>query len=265
MKVTLRFDKSIQENASIYFEKSKKAKKKLVGLEKAIGQMSEKISSAEQKITTGKKIKIEKKREKKWFEKFHWFESSDDFLVLAGRDAKSNEMLIKKYFEKDDKFFHADIVGAAHVVAKSNGKQIPETTLKEAAQFAAVFCKAWQEKMSAVDVYSADQEQVTKQAPSGEAIKTGAFMVYGKREWYKKTPVEITIGADEHGRIISGPYNAVKEKVKFSFDIIPGDEGKNNLGKKMKIYFEKKTGTEISLDEINQMLPAGDMKIKLRN
>ena len=29
MKVALRFDKSIQENAAAYFEKSKKAKKKL--------------------------------------------------------------------------------------------------------------------------------------------------------------------------------------------------------------------------------------------
>ncbi len=38
-------------------------------------------------------------KHKEWFEKFRWFVSSDGFLVVAGKDAVSNEVLIKKHTE----------------------------------------------------------------------------------------------------------------------------------------------------------------------
>ncbi len=261
MKVTLRFDKSMQENASAYFEKSKKAKKKLGGLEKAMTQMEKKIRQAGEKVSSASRITIERKKEKKWFEKFHWFHSSDGFLVLAGRDAKSNEFLVKKHFEKGDRFFHADIVGAAHTIVKTGGKKVPETTLKEAAQFAAVYSKAWQQKIAAVDVYSAEFEQVSKQAPSGESIGTGAFMIYGKREWYRKTPLNICIGAEEKGNLICGPMSALKKSCRQFFELAPGDEKKNAIAKQIARFFEKKTGHKFSVDEINQLLPSGEMRI----
>lgn len=31
-----------------------------------------------------------------WFEKFNWFISSEGYLVLSGRDAQQNEILIKR-------------------------------------------------------------------------------------------------------------------------------------------------------------------------
>lgn len=35
-------------------------------------------------------------RKAHWFERFHWFISSENYLVLSGRDAQQNEMLVKK-------------------------------------------------------------------------------------------------------------------------------------------------------------------------
>ena len=32
-----------------------------------------------------------------WFERFHWFISSENYLVLSGRDAQQNELLVKRY------------------------------------------------------------------------------------------------------------------------------------------------------------------------
>ena len=46
---------------------------------------------------------------KKWYEKFRWYTSSDGFLVVAGKDTVSNEVLIKKYTTKEDVVFHAEI------------------------------------------------------------------------------------------------------------------------------------------------------------
>ncbi len=32
-----------------------------------------------------------------WFEKFYWFVSSENYIVLSGRDAQQNELLVKRY------------------------------------------------------------------------------------------------------------------------------------------------------------------------
>ncbi|MBI4044910.1 MAG: DUF814 domain-containing protein [Candidatus Diapherotrites archaeon] len=262
MKVTLRFDRTAQENAAMYFEKAKKARKKLGGLKTAILKMNERIESAHAGQTLPGAKTIEKKKEKKWFEKFRWFYSSDGILVLAGRDAKSNEQLLKKHFEKGDVFFHAEIAGSAHVIVKTGGKKIPGQTAREAAQFAAVMCKAWREKLASADVYSAEYEQVTKQAPSGESIGTGAFMVYGKREWFRKTPLEFAVGVDEKSGIVSGPESAVKKNAENFFRVLPGSEKKTDAAKKIRKFFEKK-GARLSLDEIIQALPPGEVNIEL--
>ncbi len=45
---------------------------------------------------------IQQIRKPHWFEKFIWFISSENFLVLCGRDAQQNEMLVKRYMDKGD-------------------------------------------------------------------------------------------------------------------------------------------------------------------
>ena len=90
---------------------------------------------------------------KEWFEKFRWFTSSEGFLVVAGKDVVSNEVLIKKYTEPYDIVFHAEIVGSPFAVIKTGGKDPGHQTLKEASEFAAAFSRAWREKMGSIDVY----------------------------------------------------------------------------------------------------------------
>lgn len=68
-----------------------------------------------------------------WFEKFKWFISSDDYLVLAGRDSIQNEILVKRHMESNDIYIHADIHGAASCIVKNNSSDpIPQRTLIEA-------------------------------------------------------------------------------------------------------------------------------------
>ncbi|VDM35215.1 unnamed protein product [Hydatigera taeniaeformis] len=57
------------------------------------------------------------------FEKFHWFISSDNYLVLAGRDDVQNETLFKRYFRQHDIYVHADIHGASSVIVKARTLQ----------------------------------------------------------------------------------------------------------------------------------------------
>jgi predicted ribosome quality control (RQC) complex YloA/Tae2 family protein len=37
-----------------------------------------------------------------WFEKFNWFISSENYLVISGHDAQQNELIVKRYMSKGD-------------------------------------------------------------------------------------------------------------------------------------------------------------------
>ena len=264
MKIEIDLTKTIQENANDYYSKSKKAKKKLAGLKTGVIELERKLET-EQK-NKPKEKKLIKKRERKWFEKYHWFYTSEGFLVVSGRDAKSNEIVVKKTMEKHDLYFHADIQGAPHTILKTNDKNPGEKSKQETAVFAAVFSKAWREQLPGIDVYSASPEQVTKKAPSGESLGTGAFMIYGKRDWYKKTPLEFAIGIKKEKdsyELLSGPYSAIKVNSDFMLKVSFGKDSKGDASKKIRQKFsEKFKEADLNLDDISALLPSGGLKIE---
>ncbi len=263
MDIEIDFEKSLEENASSYFEKSKAAKKKLIGLKKAMIDLEKKASEVKEKP---KAKPLAMKRKRQWFEAFHWFNSSQGFLVIGGKDAKSNETVVKKHLDKEDLFLHADIQGGSACVVKSDGNKIPKEALEETAQFAAVWSKAWQQKLASVDVYAASKEQVSKKAPSGEAISTGGFMIYGKRQWFRKTPLRFAVGLLEEKNgffAMGGPPDAVKKNCVAFVEIVWGKEKKSAIAKKILQRFEKKTGERTgSLDDIISILPGDLLGIK---
>ncbi len=265
MLVEIDLKKSVEQNAAFFFDKSKKARQKLASLEKAIVQMELQIALLDKKQTEKQAITPIKKRKKQWFEQFHWFFSSDCYLVIGGKDAKQNEEIVKSRMEKTDLFFHADIFGAPHCILKSSNNFAPEQSLKEAAQFAVVFSRAWQSNAALANVYSVLPEQVSKQAPSGESIGKGAFMVYGERKWFKHTQLSIAIGLEKiegSFRVISGPESAIKKHAIAFVALQQGNEKKSDAAKKILALLRKKVSeAAIDLDEIMQMLPNGRMKV----
>ncbi len=40
---------------------------------------------------------VTKARKTYWFEKFYWFISTENYLVIAGRDQQQNELIVKRY------------------------------------------------------------------------------------------------------------------------------------------------------------------------
>jgi len=264
-ELELSFEKSVEENASDYFEKSKRAKRKLEGLKKAIVETKARLAQMEKQNVVSVPSLV-KKRKRKWFEDFHWFFSSDGFLVIGGRDAKSNETVVKKHLEKGDKFLHADIHGGSACVVKAEGKEVSEKALEEASVFAAVFSRAWKQGLSSVDVYAVDSEQVSKHAMSGESLGKGAFMIYGKRQWFRKTPLNIFVGLrieDDCPIIVCGPEQAVKKNALAFVRVVQGSNENSKTAKEVLSFFEKKLGKKIGihLDEIVSMLPAGGTRV----
>ena len=251
MEIEIDLNKSLEENAGVYFDLSKRAKKKLAGAKTALEESNQKLAKLlkeEDKFQESETEKEQKKAKKReWYEKFHWFISSEEFLCIGGKDATSNEIIIKKHLEKDDLVFHTDMAGSPFFLIK-NGQNAGEKTIEETAQAVAVYSRAWKLGHTTTAVFYVKPEQVTKEAKSGENIGKGSFMIYGKKN-YLNPKLEYAIGLVDK-EIIGAPESAVKNKTKNYILVVPGREKKSSLAK--RIRFKLKEG---DLDEIIRFLP----------
>ncbi|MEL7669976.1 ribosome rescue protein RqcH [Methanobacterium sp.] len=255
----------IPENAEVYYEKAKKAKRKISGVNIAIEKTKKEIEKAKNK----KEIEMERvtlpqkrvKKELKWFEKLRWFLSSDGFLVIGGRDANSNEIVVKKYMENNDIYFHSDIHGAPSVIIKSQGKEIPETTIDEAASFAASFSSAWTKGFGSQDVYWVRPDQVSKTPQSGEFVKKGAFIIRGTRNYVRAATLLIAVGVvDYEGeRLMAGPLDAVKKYTDNYVIIKPGYTKKEALSREIRHKLDQEH--IVTMDDLVRVLPSGKADI----
>jgi predicted ribosome quality control (RQC) complex YloA/Tae2 family protein len=229
---------SLFANAARFYESGKRAKRKLKGAQAALQETRKKLEGVEAKIRGTeelekvkhveaiKELAKRKAKRREWYEKYRWFVSSDGFLIVAGKDAVSNEVLVKKYTEDSDVIFHADVVGAPFVVVKTEGKESSEQCLREAGEFASAFSRGWREGFSNMDVYWVRPDQLSKGGRSGEYVKRGAFVVHGRRNWMRGAPLRIAIGiVRENGevRFVGGPVDAVKTKTNVYVIVVPGD------------------------------------------
>jgi len=262
MEIEFDLKKGVDENAGHYFDLAKKAKKKLEGAKDALQKSAkdlEKLRKDEKKfLVEEEKKQIRKQRKKEWYEKFHWFISSEGYLCIGGKDATSNEVIIKKHAEKGDIVLHTDMAGSPFFVVK-NGEEATEKTIEEAAEVVAAYSRAWKLGHSTADVFHVRPEQVTKEAKSGESLQKGSFMIYGKTE-YHHPRLQFAIGLvkdDKGEEVIGGPISAVKAKTSNFIKVIPGREKKSALAKKIK---SKLKGGH--LDDIIKFLPAGGGQLK---
>ncbi len=255
-KLTIDITKSIEENASLYYEKAKKMKKKAEGAKKALEENLRKVKKLEKekKIIEEKEVKKPSRTEKKWYEKFHWFISSEGFLVIGGRDSTSNEIVIKKHTDKNDLVFHTDITGSPFFVVKSNGKEIGEDTKKQTADATISYSKAWKLGLTTTPVFYVKPEQVSKKAKPGEYLKKGAFMIYGKTN-YIENKINLAVGIKDDV-IMAGPVEAIKKNCEKFVEIKQGREKTSSVAKIIK----HKIGG--NLDDIIRALPAGGCEVK---
>ncbi len=255
----------IPENAEVYYEKAKKAKRKINGVHIAIEKTKKEIEKAKNK----KEIEMERvtlpekrvKKELKWYEKLRWFLSSDGFLVIGGRDANTNEMVVKKYMENNDIYFHSDIHGAPSVIIKSEGKEIPETTINEAASFAASYSSAWSKGFGSQDVYWVHPDQVSKTPQSGEFVAKGAFIIRGSRNYIRAATLLIAVGVvDYEGqRVMAGPLDAVKKYTDNYIIIKPGYTKKEALARDILRKIDEER--IFTLEDMVRVLPSGKADI----
>jgi predicted ribosome quality control (RQC) complex YloA/Tae2 family protein len=77
--------------------------------------------------------------------------SQDGFEIFIGRNNRQNDRLTLKMARAEDLWFHIKHFSGSHVVVRTGGKPVPESTLNEAAGYAAWFSKARQATKAEVD------------------------------------------------------------------------------------------------------------------
>ena len=251
-QVEVFYNNSPGENSSYHFDRSKEYRSKIEGALTAIQETK--------KMMNVKQVQKKKTRSKQWFEVYHWFITSDGFLVIGGKDAKSNEKVVKKHMGDNDFYVHADIHGAPSTIVKAeNGVKPTEKSLREACAFALSFSRAWAAGMRTGSAYWVTPMQVSKTPESGEYISTGSWVIRGKRNYLFNLPLDLEISTINYkGFDIPeiAPTGVIrKEDGRNIVRITPGDVKRNIISREIS----KVLG--IGVDEIESILPPGSSQI----
>ena len=248
LEIKLLTSKSAQSNASMYFDKAKECERK--------AERTEQIIKEKPKKVTKKKIKNKKLE---WFEKYRWFITSEGDIAIGGKDATTNEQVVKKYLKNNDRYAHADIHGAPSVVVKSNqGVSPSEESMKQASSFSLAYSKAWGARVASGHSFWVDNDKVSKTPNTGEFLAKGAFVIRGKRNWNRNLEVLLSIGfIDYEGveKLMGGPMDSFREKSNKYVTFKPGFVERKVVARKIAKIFEEDLAT------VERLLPSGGFEL----
>ena len=248
---------SLNDNASKFYDKSKKSKHKLEGAGIAVEETRKLLDGAVKEVVKKFESGNKKPTKRFWFDKFRWFQSSQGHMVVAGRDARTNDHVVKKHLKDGDFYAHADMSGAPSVVIKEVSKD-DEQTLHEACIFAVAFSKAWKGKIASGSAYWVKPDQVSKTPQPGEFLARGAFVIRGKRNYSKKLDMRLAIGkvlVQGTEKIMCGPESALAALTTEYYIIEPGDEKRTLFSRKLSDKYN------VPIEEIDRVLPPGDIRL----
>ena len=243
--ILINKNKSLEANASSYFDKSKEMVRKAERTREVIA--SKPISKPKKEIIKNKNIE--------WFERFRWFITTDGEISVAGKDARSNEQVVKKYLKNNDRYAHADIHGAPSVVVKNvNGIPPSEHSMLEACNFSLSYSKAWGARVSGGNSFWVENDKVSKTPNTGEFLAKGAFVIRGKRNWYRNLELNIAIGLityEGNLKFMGGPISSLEKHSDKYVIFRPGFTERKLVIRKLSEAFSAES------TDIEKLLPSG--------
>src|SRR5207247_7969820 len=109
--IELDYRKDVNANANVLYEARREALRKADRIVEAIRAAEDEIRTAEKRAVRAAKRPRAKPTKRLWFEAYRWCLSSEGFLILGGRDAKTNDALVRKHLKEGDRYAHADVHG----------------------------------------------------------------------------------------------------------------------------------------------------------
>ncbi|MFI5414368.1 MAG: ribosome rescue protein RqcH [Candidatus Lutacidiplasmatales archaeon] len=259
--------KTVRASAQGLYEEAKRAQSKLSGAVAALADSDARLAqSATALLAVSSKATSEvaaRRRTPNWFERYRWFFTSEGILVIGGRDAASNDLLVRRYLNPGDRYVHADIHGAPSVIVKHPAPGEPEwsaVTLHEAAQWAVAFSKAWRAGLASASAFAVEADQVSKSAASGEFVPRGAWVIHGTKEILKDLPTELGLGTvpDRGDTLWSvAPPRALEARGTLLYVLSPGPE-KERLDRESQLARD----AGLPRDRLQALLPSGGITVR---
>ncbi len=106
------------------------------------------------------------------------FELSDGFTLLVGRNNRQNDMLTLKMSAKNDLWLHTKDIPGSHCVIRTQGKEVTDSAVMEAAQICAWYSKARESSQVPVDFTLVRHVSKPQGSPPGRVIYTDQHTVY---------------------------------------------------------------------------------------
>lgn len=262
-------------NAREYYEQKKsvalKEQKTQLSSAKAMKNSEKKVNIELKKVLKQEKEVLRPLRNPLWFEKFLFFISSENYLVLAGNDAQQNEILYKRYLRKGDIFVHADLEGAIPVIIKNTHENpddpIPPSTLSQAGTLSVATSIAWDSK-ALMAAWWVKAEQVSKFTSTGDLLNQGEFSVQDPKTFLPPAQLLLGFGVFFHisdeskARHLKhrvpgdvAPTHEMVDKVRYNDldgQIRVEDEDYLNDSDKQEIFFSEHETKHPAMDEQNE-------------
>lgn len=186
------------------------------------------------------------------FKKYKWFVTSSGKIVVGGKSAEQNDLLLKEITEKENDFvvMHTSHPGSPFSVILSTIPEVSKEDLEECAIFTGCFSRAWKDGKEKTQVHIFRASQLEKK----RGMKAGTW---GVNKPIENVSVDLTLVLTKQKNVYRAVPPTSAKKVLLT--IAPGKKDKtivvNDILKKLNEKPEKK-------DEILAALPAGGISIK---
>lgn len=208
------------------------------------------LKNIEQRIEKDLKKKLKeshdvlnKTRKPYFFEKFHWFVSSEGFLVLMGKSGMESDQIYSKYIHDNDVFVSNSF--DTHVWIKNPDEtEVPPNTLMQAGIMCMSASPAWSKKIQSSAWWCFAKELSKFDNYGGEVLPAGTFRLKDEKKKSFLPPSQLVMGfallwktkdSDEEEEEVEADdedqddEEAQKEKSVLDEDSVPGQvQGKDD-------------------------------------
>ena len=259
IKIPLDYTKGLDANASMIYQQGKDISEKSARAQEALKESQEAYAKKQKGIAKAEIARASRAQPTKqfWFERYKWFITSAGKLCIAGRDAHTNDNIVKKHLKDTDVYAHADLHGAPSTILK-DGQKGTDADFREACHFALAQSKGWVAALSDGSAYWVYPDQVSKTPEAGEFVPRGAFIIRGKRNYEYHLPLELAVGEifyQNERKVMCGPLDAVRAQSQKYFVIVPG---RGKAGKTTAMMAKE---FQVPEDEVARIIPPGDCEI----
>ncbi|MEI6732267.1 MAG: NFACT RNA binding domain-containing protein [archaeon] len=185
------------------------------------------------------------------YQKYRWFFTSQDNLVVSGKNALQNDELLSriKNSKKELIVMHTTLPGSPFSVILTEEKKVKKSDIEECAIFTGSFSQAWKlgAKKASIDVFKSSSIHKDK------LMKPGTW---GVRSIIERMAIPLSLSLTKQEEVVRAvPSSMVNSKNKLI--IVPGSIKKEDFILKIEL----ETKGEYGQEELVSALPAGGFKL----